>query len=278
MPELPEIETIRRLLSLGSGGQPGLLGEPIVSAELLWQRTLAAPSPGEFLERIAGRRIAEITRRGKYLIFLLDRDALLFHLRMSGNLLVEPRQAPVAPHHRLLIFLGSGRRLAFNDTRKFGRAWLVADPAEVTANLGPEPLDPSFSAGRFSEMLQQSRRQLKPLLMDQAFLAGLGNIYTDEALHRARLHPLTPGNTLDFEHAQALLTSIRTTLTAGIEHNGASIDWVYRGGSFQNHFRVYGRKGQPCPVCGSVIEKIVVGQRGTHFCPGCQPSIKEDQP
>lgn len=275
MPELPEIETIRRFLTTGSDNQPGILGEWITRADLLWPGSLAAPGQEEFSSRITGRRILEITRRGKYLVFRLDDGYLLFHLRMSGDLILEPAEAEIAPHHRLVLYLAGGRRLAFNDTRKFGRTWLVRDPQQVTGKLGPEPLDPAFDAPQLFDNLQRSHRQLKPLLMDQSFLAGLGNIYTDEALHRARLHPLTPAHLVSTGQAEALFTAIRQTLEDGIRHNGSSIDWVYRGGEFQNFFRVYGRKGQPCPVCGTGIEKMVVGQRGTHFCPACQPRKKE---
>jgi formamidopyrimidine-DNA glycosylase len=158
----------------------------------------------------------------------------------------------------------------FNDTRKFGRVWLVRDPNEVVGGLGPEPLSEEFTSQALYESLQSRRRQLKPLLLDQSFLAGLGNIYTDEALHRARLHPLTVSDSVNREQAQALWDAIREVLQEGLRRNGASIDWVYRGGEFQNYFRVYDREGQPCPVCGTMILRLVIGQRGTHVCPGCQ--------
>jgi formamidopyrimidine-DNA glycosylase len=160
--------------------------------------------------------------------------------------------------------------LVFNDTRKFGRVWLVRDPDEVLSGLGPEPLGDEFTAQTLYAGLQSRRRQLKPLLLDQSFLAGMGNIYTDEALHMARLHPLAPSDSVDLEQARALWGAIRSVLQEGIRRNGASIDWVYRGGEFQNYFRVYDREGQPCPVCGTAIERLVVGQRGTHVCPHCQ--------
>lgn len=277
MPELPEVETIRRFLTSGTVDQPGILGAQIIRDDLIWPGSLATPAQEEFTRRITGSRILEITRRGKYLVLRLEDGYLLFHLRMSGDLILEPAEEEIAPHHRLVLYLAGGRRLAFNDTRKFGRAWLVSDPQQVTGKLGPEPLDPAFDARQFYDRLQKSHRQLKPLLMDQAFLAGLGNIYTDEALHRARLHPLTPSHTLDQAQAFVLYDAIQATLAAGIEHNGSSIDWVYRGGDFQNYFSVYDRKGQPCPVCGTLVEKIVVGQRGTHFCPACQPQPKEGE-
>jgi len=264
MPELPEVETIRRKL------RPALLEATLTRAELLWARTLAAPTPEEFARRVAGQAVVEVGRRGKFLIFQLDRDALLLHLRMSGDVWIEAPDEPVAPHHRLILYLEDGRRLVFNDARKFGRAWLVADPQEVVRTLGPEPFDPAFTASELYTRLQGTRRQLKPLLLDQAFLAGLGNIYTDEALHLAHLHPLLPANLVDEAQAARLWQAIRTVLDEGIRRNGASIDWVYRGGDFQNYFRAYQRTGQPCPDCGAPIQRLVVGQRGTHICPNCQ--------
>lgn len=264
MPELPEVETVRRRL------RPALLGAVVRRADLLWERTLATPTPGEFLARLPGQTIHEVGRRGKHLILYLDQGALLVHLRMSGDLYLEDEAAEIAPHHRLLLYLQDGRRLAFNDTRKFGRVWLAASPDEIVGGLGPEPLDPDFIAADLYARLRATRRQLKPLLLDQTFLAGLGNIYTDEALHLARLHPLRAANTLRAEEADQLWTAIRAVLEEGIRRNGASIDWVYRGGEFQNYFRAYQRTGQPCPVCGTPIVRLVVGQRSTHICPNCQ--------
>jgi formamidopyrimidine-DNA glycosylase len=224
----------------------------------------------EFLRRVSGQTIQEIGRRGKFILFGLTEDVLLVHLRMSGDLLVEIQDAPLAVHHRLIVDLEGGLRLVFNDARKFGRVWLVSDPAEVVGSLGPEPLDPGFTSQVLYDRLHAFRRQLKPLLLDQTFLAGLGNIYTDEALNLARLHPLINSHSLAFEQAERLWSAIREVLEEGIRRNGASIDWVYRGGDFQNYFRVYQRLGEPCLVCGTPVQRILVGQRGTHFCPNCQ--------
>ena len=271
MPELPEVETIARLLRDGAPGQPSLVGRHILGADLLWERTLAEPSAEGFILRLDHQAIETITRRGKFLQLRLSRDWLLFHLRMSGDLLVRPSDAPHEPHDRLLIALDGGIMLVFNDARKFGRAWLVEDADRVLGDLGPEPLDEGLTPDGFFTRLQATRRQLKPLLLDQGFLAGLGNIYADEALNLAKLHPLTPANNLTLQQAGCLLESIRLVLQAGIQRNGASIDWVYRGGDFQNYFRVYQRTGLPCPECGTPIARIIVGQRGTHFCPHCQP-------
>lgn len=271
MPELPEVETIAVILRQGNDDQPPVTGRQVLDTQLLWERTLASPSPAEFKSRIIGQRIEDSGRRGKYLLLQLSADTLIIHLRMSGDLFVEPVALPPAPHHRLILNLDRGLRLAFNDTRKFGRVWLTSNPEKVLNGLGPEPLDPAFTAGDLHQRLQARRRQLKPLLLDQSFLAGLGNIYTDEALNLARLHPLAIANTLTKEQTRRLWNAIRQVLRAGIRSNGASIDWVYRGGSYQHQFRVYKRAGEPCPECGTKIVRTVVGQRGTHLCPNCQP-------
>lgn len=275
MPELPEVETIAENLRAGTRSNPSLIGRCIRGAQLLWERTLAEPTPAEFVARIAGQSIEDIGRRGKFLVMSLSEDTLLFHLRMSGDLVVEPSNVPMATHHRMALDLEDGLRLAFNDTRKFGRVWLTPNPGAVLDKLGPEPLSDSLTTTEFYEMLQAHHRQLKPLLMDQRFIAGMGNIYTDEALHRARLHPLRDSHSLTIEEVDRLLESIRNALEEGILRNGASIDWVYRGGDFQNYFRVYQRGGEPCPRCGAIIERIIVGQRSTHFCPSCQEDPRD---
>lgn len=271
MPELPEIETIAAALRKGSDQVPSLIGMGVEGAQLLWERSLKTPTPDEFQQRITGQIVRDIRRRGKYLVFVLSSDTLLIHLGMSGDLLMEPDSLPVAIHHRMIINLQNGWRLAFNDTRKFGRVWLTSEPQTVLSTLGPEPLGVTFTSQDLYQRLQARHRKLKPLLLDQSFLAGLGNIYTDETLHMAHLHPLTKSNTLTFSQAECLWKSIRNVLQEGIRRNGASIDWVYRGGEYQNYFRVYGRTGDPCSECRSPIQRIVVGQRGTHFCPVCQP-------
>jgi formamidopyrimidine-DNA glycosylase len=278
MPELPEVETIKNMLRQGRGESPSLLGMEVAGARLLWDRTLAQPSHDEFVRRIVGQRVAEIERRGKFLHFHLSRDSLLIHLRMSGDLVVVPANSPDGAYDRLVLNMTASARLVFSDPRKFGRVWLVNDPQSVLGSLGPEPFDPQLTAVEFYRRLQQRHRQIKPLLMDQAFLAGLGNIYTDEALHLARIHPLLLSDQITLAECAQLLESIRIVLKEGIFRNGASIDWVYRGGDFQNHFRVYQRTGEPCPVCGTPIARMVVGQRGTHYCSHCQafPSVSED--
>lgn len=270
MPELPEVESIANRLRVGSDEHPSLVGMRVQSAQVFWQRSIAQPSPAAFIEMLPGQTIRDIHRRGKFLVFDLNGLTLLFHLRMSGDLWVEPTSQPLAPHSRVALNLEKDYRLTFHDPRKFGRVWLVENPDEVIGALGPEPFDPQLTAETFHQRLNGLRRQLKPLLLDQRFLAGLGNIYTDEALHCAGLHPLMLSNQLHPVQAERLLACIRAVLEEGIRRNGASIDWVYRGGDFQNYFRVYKRTGLPCPICGTPIQRMVLGQRGTHFCPKCQ--------
>jgi formamidopyrimidine-DNA glycosylase len=276
MPELPEVETIAEYLRRGKEG-PSLIGQSIRAVDVQWNRTIAEPDLLEFHQRIRGQSVQEIGRRAKFLKIGLSQDTLLVHLRMSGDLRMEPEVDPdgqeraAAAHDRVLFHLESGWRLAFNDARKFGRVWLVRDPASVLDGLGPEPLDEAFTPAVLAELLQGRSRQLKPLLLDQTFLAGLGNIYTDEALHRARLHPNQPADRLAPEQVERLWQAIRAVLLDGIRSHGASIDWAYRGGDFQNRFQVYGRTGERCYQCGTLIVRRVVGQRSTHFCPTCQP-------
>ncbi len=280
MPELPEVETIVRSLrtqfgdSTNQPGGSGVVGKTITGAQVLWSRSLATPSVDQFQTLLVGQQILAVDRRGKFLQFRLTHQTLLIHLRMSGDMILEAGVAERnSKHDRVILGFSDGSRLVFNDTRKFGRVWLVDDPSSVTSKLGPEPLDESLTPATFHAKLSRAKRQIKPLLLDQTFIAGLGNIYTDEALFHSGIHPNTAANRLNQLQAADLLSAIRKVLLEGIERNGASIDWVYRGGDFQNHFKVYQRDGHPCYRCGTTIERITVGQRGTHFCPNCQPRI-----
>ncbi len=270
MPELPEVETIARRL------EPQLRGQIIRQAEVFWPRTLALPDLITFKNRIRDQAIQRLSRRGKFLLLHLSTDTLLIHLRMSGDLLLKEGKIQPEKHDRLILTLASPHgpqttALVFTDPRKFGRVWLTADPQQILGSLGPEPFDPAFTVEWLSAALASKQRQIKPLLLDQTFIAGLGNIYTDEALHLAGIHPLTSSHRIPAQRAAALWSAIRTVLQEGIRRNGASIDWVYRGGEFQNHFRVYGRTGEACPTCGATIQRILIGQRSSHFCPVCQP-------
>lgn len=281
MPELPEVETIACSLrnpvalpfkELGAlNERPGIVGRTIASAMVLWERSIAQPVPADFCRDIIHQEITQVLRRGKYLVLRLTHDWLFIHLRMSGDIRVEPLASENQVHDRVILGFADGTRLVFNDPRKFGRLWLVKDPLDVWCTLGPEPFDEELTAECFYGMLQRRSRSIKPLLLDQSFIAGLGNIYTDEALFLAGIHPLRKSNTLGPGQAAGLLSAIRQVLREGIMRNGASIDWVYRGGDFQNYFNVYQRTGSYCPRCGGLIERSVVGQRGTHYCPVCQP-------
>lgn len=264
MPELPEVETIVRRM------RPEIVGYTITGANLRWERTLASPEPALFKKNIIGQSVESVNRRAKYIVIQLSVDTLIIHLRMSGDILFRASDTPSEKHDRLLVELSNKKTLAFNDMRKFGRVWLTPSPQDVLGKLGPEPLDDSFTADDLFERITRHKRQIKPLLLDQHIIAGLGNIYTDEALHLAGLHPLAKSEMIKRKQAELLWRSIRKVLEEGIRRNGTSIDWIYRGGQYQHYLHVYGRKDEPCLECGTPIQKIVVGQRGTHFCPQCQ--------
>lgn len=277
MPELPEVEIIKRALKNGGRNYEALPGKVIKSVEILWRRTLAEPGLEEFYQRISHQVISDISRRGKYIFFILDHDVLVFHLRMSGDFRMVSSQfcretaLLLHSHDRASFEFTDGSLLFFNDARKFGRIWLLPDVQSLFAKLGPEPFDPNLTHEVFYQRLHDRHRRIKTLLLDQSFLAGTGNIYADEALHLAKIHPCKTADSLNFAEAGRLLEALRTVFIDGIENQGASIDWVYRGGEFQNNFRVYQRTNLPCLNCGTAIERCVVGQRGTHFCPVCQP-------
>ncbi len=268
MPELPEVETVARRI------EKEITGKTIVSADVRWARTVAFPALKTFKEQIKNQKIKSVSRRAKYLILTLENYNLLIHLKMSGDLTVRKGKMRIEKHDRLILDLkspgGGSAYLAFNDTRKFGKVWLTNQPETILGKLGPEPLEKTFTPQWLYENLQKRKRQIKPLLLDQTFLAGVGNIYADEALHKAKIHPQALTNSISQKQAEALYEAIVSTLKEGIRRNGASIDWVYRGGEYQNYFRVYDREGEPCMVCGATIKKIVVAQRGSHFCPTCQ--------
>ena len=284
MPELPEVETTARLI------RPDLVGRRVTDVGASWARTLGKPRLAGARDLLVGRRILEVSRRAKYVLVALAegraRSAsswLVVHLRMTGRLVHAAPEEKPDPHRRAWLDLEETRggrrrdagRLDFLDPRKFGRFLATEDPDEVLPELGPEPLGPDFTADWLRAGLRSRRRQLKPLLLDQAFLAGLGNIYVDESLFRARLHPLTPSDRVSAAKARALHEAITQVLAEAIEREGSSFDGFYRTptgqpGSYQDQFQVYGRHGKPCRSCGATVTRIVVGQRGTHSCPRCQ--------
>lgn len=272
MPELPEVETIVRALRDGGRNGASLKGRTVSTAILFWPKTLSNPSLSELCQQITGQVIVDVSRRGKYICIQLEHDWLFIHLRMSGDLRVEENSiADFLPHDHFALVFSDGSRMIFNDARKFGRIWFDKNSKKIFNKLGYEPFDVSLTLPLFEELLKKKRKQIKTLLLDQSFIVGLGNIYTDESLHAAKIHPLRIASTLTGLESEKLLLAIRSTLQEGISRNGASIDWVYRGGEFQNNFHVYQKTGQPCLDCGNIIERIVVGQRGTHFCSVCQP-------
>lgn len=257
-----------------------ILNRPFCNAALYWERTLAAQDVGDFFTWFRGKSVDSVGRRGKYLKLRIDDRWLLIHLRMSGDLRTVSADRPVGKHDRFALTFTDGERLVFSDARKFGRIWLLRDPDTVLSGLGVEPLSDELTVEFLQTAFAKTRRPIKTVLLDQSLIAGLGNIYTDEALFLAGIHPLLPAERaarMDSDRLGTLRTAIRAVLIEGIRLNGASIDWVYRGGEFQNHFNVYGKKGGGCPRCGGSIARIVVGQRGTHFCPRCQalpPDVK----
>lgn len=273
MPELPEVETIAADL------RPQLVGARFVAGHILWPATLAEPTPDLLNARLAGRQVLDVGRRGKYLLIHLDpAAALIFHLRMTGRLDVVPDGAAIlaGPHLRAWFALADGRRLAFTDTRKFGRIWLVEDAGRVVGELGPEPLDRLFTPEVLQQRLAGRRTAIKALLLDQTVIAGVGNIYADEALFVAGIHPLRPAASLSAAEIGRLCEAIRLVLRESVEARGTLLR-DYRtpygqDGAYQNRLRVYRQAGQPCPRCGTRIERIRVTQRSTHFCPRCQPA------
>ncbi|MBV9124979.1 MAG: bifunctional DNA-formamidopyrimidine glycosylase/DNA-(apurinic or apyrimidinic site) lyase [Planctomycetes bacterium] len=273
MPELPEVETVVRDL------RPHLIGKRFAGVQVgplpLRRRWEAG---GE--QRLLGRRIQEVERRGKWILLTLGKDLhLVFHLGMTGQLTVVPSGEPLLPHTHLVLTLNRGhQQLRFRDIRRFGSASVFGPRTEVEhffqeAGLGPEPfhLDPKYWRRR----LAGTHRNLKAILLDQRVLAGVGNIYADEALFEARLHPARPGKDLNPEEADRLRRAVSTVLRRAIHKRGSSIRNYVGGsglkGSYQREFRVYGRSGQPCPRCGRPIQRIRLAGRSTHFCPQCQP-------
>jgi formamidopyrimidine-DNA glycosylase len=272
MPELPEVESVARSLESGQGVCSGIVGRSVAKAVVSWNKTIAEPSAASFKRRILEQTVAGVGRRGKYIRIDLSKDTLLVHLRMSGDLILGYSEKALGKHSRARLYFDDGLQMSFNDPRKFGRIWLLKDAEDELSKLGPEPLDSGFTSAEFYRRLHARKRQLKALLLDQSFVAGIGNIYADEALHGAEMHPLTLANSVSRKQSDVLFGAIQSVLEEGIKRNGASIDWVYQGGDFQNYFAVYQQTGEACPRCGTSIERIVLGQRGTHFCPSCQPA------
>lgn len=273
MPELPEIETLVREMQNIS-----LIGLKIVKVCVYWLRTIAELTSEEFENKLTHKIIESISRRGKWIIFTFANApfSLLIHLRMTGKFLLDSNNLEPTSHERIRIYLNDGRILHFIDQRKFAK-WHLINTDKILNSLGIEPLSKEFSLKTFKQLLK-GKRQIKPFLLDQHNLAGIGNIYADEALWMARIHPLRTVNSLTDKEIEELHYAILTVLKKGIKNAGTSLGSTranysnikgQRGGN-QNQLNVFRLTGSPCPRCQTSIKKIVVGQRGTHFCPNCQ--------
>ncbi|MFH1646608.1 MAG: bifunctional DNA-formamidopyrimidine glycosylase/DNA-(apurinic or apyrimidinic site) lyase [Chloroflexota bacterium] len=267
MPELPEVETIKNELL------PYVLGREITGVELSWDRIVRQPPVAEFRRRVVGQRITGLSRRGKYLFFHLSGgEVLVMHMKMTGSLLVNPANGRFT---RAIFHLDDGSALHFWDPRKFGVMWLAADESAVVAKLGPEPLDEDFTPEVLAGILGHRTAPVKPVLLDQAIIAGIGNMYADESLFEARIHPLRPAMSLSREETERLYHAIRKVLNKALRSKGASVRNYIRPdgqpGTAHDEFSVAHGVGKNCPGCGGPIQRIVVRGRGTYLCPRCQP-------
>jgi formamidopyrimidine-DNA glycosylase len=275
MPELPEVETVRAALA------PVLTGRTLEAVDILDTRLVRPFEPRAVADELEGERVAAVERRGKYLIFRFESGrSLLIHLRMTGSLRHVTNGSPAEdPHRRAVVRLDDGSDVTYRDVRRFG-TWLLLEPGELEPylerRLGAEPFSTAFTPKRFAARLANRRAPIKAALLDQRTLAGMGNIYVDEALWRARIHPLTPAGELAPDQIRRLRAAVRRALEAGIARQGASLrDYAKPDGArgrMQDEFKVYGRGGEPCDRCGTPIEKTRVAGRGTWYCPHCQPS------
>jgi formamidopyrimidine-DNA glycosylase len=274
VPELPEVQTVVDNLNALE-----IIGCRFAGAEVYWPKTIVGLTPEAFSKNITGRAIRKITRRGKYIVICLSRNwTLLIHLRMTGRLNWESQDKPRNKHEHVVLHLNGKYELRFQDTRKFGRIWLTTAPETVLTRLGPEPLADSFTPGRFRKMLQGRKRTLKPLLLDQTFIAGLGNIYVDEALWQAGIHPQRISNSLSRREITSLHRAIPNVLKKGLGNLGTTLgsgdgnfySVAGRRGRNADELKVFRRNGQACPRCGTTIERILVAQRSSHICPKCQ--------
>ena len=271
MPELPEVETIASQLRAR-----GVEGRKVLSVEVRWAPTVAPLSVAGFSRAVKGEVIEKISRVGKWLQFSLrSGQTIMVHLRMAGSFSLEP-----GGHDRIVLKLSGGLTLYYRDTRKFGRWKVVDDPQEILGKLGPDALTRGFSQNYFNEQMRKKHRMIKPLILDQSIVAGLGNIYADEALWEATIHPGRLSDTLSDEELKALFKAIKRVLKQGVQNRGTSLgdgQTNYRqvdgeSGENRGEVKAYGRGGMPCARCGAVMEKTVVAQRGTTYCPVCQKS------
>lgn len=273
MPELPEVETIVRELR-----ESKLIGTKIIDVHIFWPRSIATHSTAEFCSQLKKQTILQINRRGKFIVFTLSTHTLLVHLRMTGKFSISKTTKLQSSHERVQLKLSDGRILHYEDQRKFGKWYLLAHPEAKLNELGLEPLSEKFTFEAFQAVLKKSSQQIKPFLLDQRHIAGLGNIYVDEALWEAKIHPKRKVNTLRIDSIKALHQAISNVLKQGIAHMGTSLGNKQanyfsvsgRRGGNQTQLKVFRREGSACPRCHSEIIKITVAQRGTHLCPHCQ--------
>lgn len=272
MPELPEVETIVQELRAAK-----LVGATIDRVNIIWPKIVDAGLHLEFAKNVLKQQVLEIHRRGKFIVLKLTDATLLIHLRMTGKLYITTSKETLRKHEHLQVHFSDGRILHYEDQRKFGR-WYYSQDAKKLEELGLEPLSKEFTLKALKELLQSHSSQIKPFLLNQRFIAGIGNIYADEALWEAKIHPKTLTNTLSDNQMKQLHFAIRNVLTKGIENSGTSLG-KHRGnyvslsgkrGGNQNQLNVFRKSGMACPRCGNTIVKITVAQRGTHLCPHCQ--------
>ena len=267
MPELPEVETIKNELL------PHVLNRTIKSIDVLWDRMVKKPAVKDFKKQVVGQKITSLTRRGKYLFFHLSGGSyLVMHMKMTGSLVMNSKDTKFA---RAILHLDNGKAVYFLDPRKFGKMWLEKDAAAVTSRLGPEPLDNDFTPAALGNILSKRTAPVKPVLLDQSIIAGIGNMYADESLFEAKIHPEKPANKLSRAEIVRLYKAIQSVLQKALKNKGASVRNYIRPdgapGSAHDEFNVAHGVGKDCPRCGTPIRRIVVRGRGTYFCPRCQP-------
>jgi formamidopyrimidine-DNA glycosylase len=269
MPELPEVETVKNDLI------PLVVGREVTGVNLLWEGIVRKTTAGDFITGLTGRMIKGIKRRGKYLIFGLDgSETLIAHLKMSGALIAGNCDITKEKYARAVLHLNDGTCVIFRDPRKFGRMWLVKDSNSVIGGLGPEPLEDDFTPELLAQRLKGKKAPIKAVICDQKVIAGVGNLYADEALYLAGIHPLTPAGSLSPAKNKDLFDAIQAVLRKGIKNRGASIENYVRPdgnkGTAHLEFLVPRKSGQPCGECAGKVERITVRGRGTYFCPKCQ--------
>lgn len=277
MPELPEVESVVQ------GLNQMILGEEIKRVEVRWPRIIESPAVVDFKRQLVGQVIEEVKRRGKFILFYLTDYVLISHLRMEGKYQVvhpdyEDGDSFDTKHTHVIFHLGSGKELRYLDVRKFGRMSLVTKGQEFAhkslAKLGPEPVTQEFKLHEMQEFLTRRTKAIKGVLLDQHLVVGIGNIYADEILYKAKIHPMRPANSLTAQEEEILYETILSILAKAIKKGGTTIrsyeNAFGENGNYQNHLKVYGKTGTACPLCNTAIEKIKVVGRGTHYCPACQ--------